>query len=835
VHPILATRLSVPQTPRDGIARSRLLDALDAAADKRLILVSAPAGFGKTTLLAQWLAARPRAACWVSLDAMHRDPVLLLAYVIEALHTVFPGLAPDIAAGLSAPFPLDLPSQRNLLINRLTDRGDEFWLVLDDFHLIDSPDSEEIVAFLLEHSPPGAHLVVASREDPPLPVARYRARGQLAELRMTDLAFTDDETRSFGGAAGSFSAAELEQLSRQVEGWPAGLRMALLASSGGGPLPRQFAADYLIEEVFSRQSAEVREFLTATSVLDRLSGPLCDFVLGRTDSQEMLASLVKANLFVSALDSGWYRYHHLFAEMLGHLLSAEKRTAVLLKASAWYENAGLAFEAFRIAAASGDIGRPADLIVSGTVQAHDRTAVGAVLAWLAALPLAEKKARPALLVRQAGFLLYAGQTAQVLDLLDAAEPGFGADDGDWLGLIAMGRATVAVTRYQGDEVAKQARRALGLLGPREGGTRFVAYSALGFAQFLGGDRLGAMVSLREAETLSRLSGDAFSAIMSGTNMGQLLEAELRLGEAEACFRLVLDRAGGVPIPYASEAMAGMARIRYQGNELAEARRWGLEASVLARRYDPQIDRFVLPELLLCQVAAAENRPAEALQRLDALEDEVLRRGMAHRLPDIAAVRASLKRAVGDVAAARSLADRYSLAAEGVRVLLAEGRVDEALEQASALRSRAESAGWADHLLTALVLESLALARRGADAAPTLERALELGRPGLLRVFADEGPALAPVLRLLENGYLAETVRRIQACLTPAAPTSEGPLSPRELEVLQLVAAGCTNDEIGTRLFIALDTVKGHNRKIFEKLDARTRTEAVATARSLKLL
>jgi LuxR family maltose regulon positive regulatory protein len=833
VHPILATRISIPKTPRDGITRGRLLDVLEASADRKLILVSAPAGFGKTTVLAQWLAARARPACWISLDGMHRDPVLLLAYIIEALHTVFPGLAADIAAGLSAPFPLDLPSQRNLLLNRLADRDGEFWLVLDDFHLVDSPESEEVVAFLLEHSPPGAHLVIASREDPPLPVARYRARGQLAELRMADLAFTEDETRLFAASSAGLSRADFEQLSKQVEGWPAGLRMALLARSGGGALPRQFAADYLVEEVFSRQSQEIREFLAATSALDRLSAPLCDFILGRADSDEVLASLVKANLFLSSLDSGWYRYHHLFAEMLGHQLPQEKRSAILLRASVWYEQAGLPFEAFRLAAASGDVGRAADLIVSGAVQAHDRTAVGAVLGWLESLPRAEKEARPALLVRQAGFLLYAGQTAQVLELLDAAEPGFGADDGDWLGLIAMGRATVAVTRYQAAEVERQSRRALGLLGPREGGTRFVAFSALGFAQFFGGDRTGAMASFREAEGLSRLSGDAFSAIMSGTNLGQLLEAELRLGEAEVCFNTVLERAGGVPIPYASEAMAGLARIRYQGNELAEARRWALEASVLARRYDPQIDRFVLPELLLCQVDAAENRP-EAVQRLDALEDEVLRRGMAHRLPEIAAVRAGLKRAAGELGAARSLTDRYSLAAEEVRVLLAEGRADEALEKAAALRSRAEAAGWADHLLTALVLESLALASRG-EAEPTLVRALELGRPGMLRTFADEGAPLIPLLKPLENGYLGETVKRIQACLVGPPPTTEGPLSPRELEVLQLVAAGCTNEEIGTRLFIALDTVKGHNRKIFEKLDARSRTEAVATARSLNLL
>ncbi|MEI6450076.1 MAG: AAA family ATPase, partial [Actinomycetes bacterium] len=438
--PLLFTKLYVPP-PRPGVvARARLTERLNEGTHGRLTLVSAPAGFGKTTLVAEWAAGCGRPVAWLSLDQRDDDPSSFLTYLVAALRTIAPEIGSEAVAALQSPQPPPTESVLTTIVNEISTVPDDFVLILDDYHVLDSRPDDEALAFLLEHLPPRMHLVIATREDPRLPLARLRARGQLTELRAADLRFTPAEATAFlKRAAGlDLSADDVEALETRTEGWIAGLQMAAISLQG---LPdaagfirsftgsHRFVLDYLLEEVLQRQPVEVQTFLLRTSVLDRLCGPLCDAVLSSPtgSGDETLQAIERANLFIIPLDNErrWYRYHHLFGDLLrrrlGQSLPAEEVADLHFRASQWYERDGQLLEAFHHATAADDVERAERLIDSDGMNLHLRGVLMPILDWLASLPGTVLDARPRLLVRSATLTLMAAQTTGVEEKLQAAE------------------------------------------------------------------------------------------------------------------------------------------------------------------------------------------------------------------------------------------------------------------------------------------------------------------------------------------------------------------------------------------------------------------------------
>ena len=861
-----------------------MMERLDEGLHRRLALVSAPAGFGKTTLLGEWLSRREYPAAWLSLDEADNDPTHFLAYLVAALRTVTEGIGEGVLRSLQTPQPPSTEAIMTALINEIATVEDDFVLILDDYHVIETEPVDSALAFLLEHLPPRMHLLIATREDPHLPLARLRARGQLVEVRATDLRFTPDEAAEFLSRVMSMdlTAEEIAALEARTEGWIAGLQMAAISMQGYEDTTgfigsftgsHRFVLDYLVEEVLGRQSEDVQTFLLRTSVLDRMCGPLCDAILldPSAPGQETLEYLENANLFVVPLDDKrrWYRYHHLFAELLRQRLqgsvasstgSGGRDVAELhIRASRWYEDNGLNIEAFRHAAAAGDVDRAARLIEGEGIPRHFRGAVIAILDWLESLPKEVMDARPSLWWRHAALLLINGQTTGVEEKLGAAEAalqGAGTDDEtrNLLGQIAAAKATLALTRYQVETVLTQSRRALEHLRPDNLSVRSSANWTLGLAYQLKGDRAAASSAFSEGISLSRASGDIFTIMLATTGLGSVQEAENRLHLAAETYRSVLRLAGDQPLQIVYDAYLGLARVLYEWNDLAAAEQHGRQSVDLARQYDSVIDRFIVCEVFLARLRLARGEVAGAAAMLAQTGRSARQRNFVHRIPEVAGAQVLTLLRQGDLAAAARLAEAHELPVSQARVHLARGDAPAALAALEPLRRRAEARGWEDERLKVMVLRAVALHTRGEkdEATQLLGDALALAEPGgFVRIFVDEGTPMALLLsdasargimpdytaRLLAASEAEERKAADEPHPSPVIPEQSlvRPLSRRELEVLRLIAQGLSNYQIGEHLFLALDTVKGHNRRIFGKLSVQRRTEAVAKARSLGIL
>src|SRR6266702_2099869 len=578
--PLLATKLHRPLLRAHLVRRPHLAERLTQGVMGPLTLVSAPAGFGKTTLLAQWLAESDMPVAWLSLEPGDNEPVRFLSYLIAALQTLDPHLGAEALTLLQMPHPAAAETVLTLLTNDVGSHGSDggdFALVLDDYHVIDVKAIDHALAFLLDHLPPHMHLVIATREDPPLPLARLRAGGHLTEVRAVDLRFTPSEAAGFlnQGMGLNLSAEDIVRLSTRTEGWIAGLQLAALSMQGHEDTTsfirsftgsHHFVLDYLVEEVLGQQPESIQTFLLRTSILDRLCGPLCDAVLLTPSGtgRATLEDLERANLFLAPLDNErrWYRYHHLFADLLRQRLhqstasspgDAESQVNALhIRASVWYEDHGLEIEAFHHAVAAHDVERAERLMEGKGIPLHFRGAVTALLAWLESLPATVLNARPSLWVRYASLLLVNGQTTGVEEKLQAAEAALqGAEPGDnirnLVGQIAAARATLALTRYDVETMLAQSRRALEYLHPNNLSSRSTAHWTLGFAYFLQGDRAAARRAYTEAISLSQASGDIFTTILATIGLGNIQEADNQLYQAAETYRRVLQLAGDQPL------------------------------------------------------------------------------------------------------------------------------------------------------------------------------------------------------------------------------------------------------------------------------------------------
>jgi LuxR family maltose regulon positive regulatory protein len=871
---LLSTKLFVPSPRLNGVSRPRLVERLEEglSASRKLTLISAPAGFGKTTLVSEWLAGCGQTIAWLSLDEGDNDQVRFLSYLVRALQTNKAGIGEGLLAVLQSPQRPQAEAILTTLLNEISVIPEHFILILDDYHLIDSQPVDHALAFLVEHQPPQMHLVIATREDPRLPLARYRARGQLTELRAADLRFTPAEAADFlNRVMGlSLSGEDVSALEARTEGWIAGLQLAAISMQGhkdAGSFIKSFTGshrfvlDYLMEEVLQQQPERIQRFLLRTSILDRLCGPLCDAVLldPSASGQKTLEYLEHANLFIVLLDNErrWYRYHHLFAELLRQRLQQGDSVAEYhVRASQWYEDNGLQLEAFRHAAAANDIDRAQRLVEAKGMALRLPGATTAVLSWLDSLPASALDARPYLRWKHASLLSVIGQTSGMEERLQATEaalataapPGAEPDDKsrDMIGKIAVARAYMALTQERPEIMLVQARRALEYLHADNLGYRSEAIRLMGHAYFLHGERAAAGCAYAEALSIGKASGDISTTLFATTLLAQVQALEDQLYLAAETYQSVLPQMSEYSPANAGVVHHGLAGVYYEWNDLNAAEQHGLQSLKLARQYDQLVNRLLTSQVLLARLKLARSDVDAAAALLAEAQQSAYQKQFTIRLPDIAAAQVLVLLRQGQVDAAAQLAQQYELPLSRARVLLAQGDPAAALAVLGPFREQMEAKGWVDERLRTMVLEALAHHAQGSQdkAVQVLGEALALAEPsGFIRLFVDEGKPMAQLLSEARScGVMPDYVGRLLAAFASEPKTAEAMpdasnelLTQRELEVLQLIAQGLSNQEICERLCLALDTVKGHNRRIYGKLQVQSRTEAIARARELGLL
>lgn len=894
--PLLETKLHAPRRRRGVIPRARLTERLTEPSLPALTVVAAPAGFGKSTLLAEWFAdpgPGHRLSAWLSLDAGDNDPTVFWSYLIASVRTAVPEAGSRALALLQLAQPLE--SVAASLLNDLTGLDREMVLVLDDYHVIESTALHEGMAFLLEHLPPQVHLVLGSRADPPLPLARLRARGELLEVRAADLRFTADEAAAYlNDVMGlQLTATDVDVLEDRTEGWVAALQLAALSMQGRDDTAGfiesfagddRFVVDYLAEEVLERQPDEVRTFLLETAILDRFTGALCDAVTGGRGGRAMLERLDRANLFLVSLDDRrlWYRYHHLFADVLRSRLldeEPEKIDELHRRASAWFAAAGEQPEAIAHALAGHDVERAAELIeLAAPVMFQTRQEV-TIRRWLTALPPEIFATRPVLAMELVGSSMVSGEIAGVEQVLDGIERWLAPEadasaaivfDHDELAnlpaQVAVYRAALALIAGDTGAAIDQASRALALAPPTDHLRRGSAAALVGLAQWTDGDLEAA--SSRYLESIASLTAAGHISDVLGCSiaLADMRIAQGRLGDAQRTFEagLALAEANGA-LRGTADMHVGLSVVQLERNELdAAGQHLAIAAQLGAQAGLPQ--NAYRSRVAMARLRRAEGDLGAALELLEEAE-RVYNTDMSPAVRPVSAVRALTQLAAGDTTGPRRWASAHGLHPDDelsyvhelehltlARILLATADHDrETIDEAQRLLVRllaAADAGFRPGS-TIEILIALALAHEAAgdhDAATaSLEQALTRAEPeGFLRVFVEELPALASLLRAVSGpGRAGQHARRVLAAATPDAvqPSSPGAplghglvdeLSARERDVLRLLRSDLSGPDIARELIVSLNTVRTHTKNIYMKLGVNNRREAVRRAAELGL-
>ncbi len=852
-NPIITTKLHIPSVKDKEIIRTDLINKLNGGLDSKLTLISASAGFGKTTVLSHWINTCKRSVAWISLDKEHSDISHFLLYLIAAVQTIIPHIGKGLSAVLLSPQP---PSSRSVLmtlINDLANTEDHLILVLDDYHLVDSSVVDDALSFLIENLPEQIHLIISTREDPVLPLARYRAGGQLNEIRTEDLRFSKSETAEFFSHEVKLSMTDedITILEKQTEGWIAGLQLAAISIQGHEDKKsfinsfsgsNRFVLDYLVEEVLRIQASDVQDFLLRIAILDRFCGDLCDSVIQKKPGtgQRTLEILEKANLFIIPLDEKrkWFRFHHLFAELLRQRLSMSDTVDIKelhKRASVWFENKDLEIEAFKHAIAANDLDRAEILIEGKGMPLIFRGEMALVHNWLVSLSDSILEIRPTLLVLFAMVLTFLGKGSDAEKKLLRAENA-PLENRDLMGQIAAIRAMLAIPQNNIKKILIQSKSALENLNPDNLAVRTITQWTLGFAYQHSGDRASAMKTFSEVIPISKSSGNIMATIAASTCLGQVQESQNQINNAEETYRNIIEEVGEPPWPSICEAYLGLARISYERNDLIKAAEYGDLSLSLALQLD-NIDTPISCWILLSKLKLLSKDTIGSSALLNKAEQFVISHNLENRMKDVISVQVQSLLHQGNISGASFLIQNNELPIESVRIAIANGKYLKALDLLNRLLIDMDEKNWKKERFQLLILQVQAFYGDGQKDKTfiLLDELLFLGESsGNIRIFIDEGQMMYRLLsEAISRGSSGDLLKMLVTSFQSRSLVD--PLSRRELEVLELISQGFSNRDICEKLFLALDTVKGHNRKIFSKLAVNNRTMAISKARSLNIL
>ena len=889
----LETKLRVPP-PRSGwISRSRLEKRLDEGLERKLTLISAPAGFGKTTLLVNWIDRKKIPAAWFSLDITDNDPQYFLASVILALQRLEPQIGMPVLKILESPQPPPLDTILINLLNDISRISNDLVLVLDDYHLVDPQSVHEMVGFCLENMPDQMHMIIATRSDPPLSLSRLRSQNLLTELRAADLSFSIDESTKLLNQMMDLklSAPEIQILEKRTEGWAAGLQLAALSLKGrkdstefinGFKGDNRYIADYLAEEVLNRQPDDRRQFLLQTSILGRLCGPLCDTVTDQPNCDRILMALEKDNLFVIPLDEErrWYRYHHLFADLLEKRLITQQEDLVAdlhRRASQWFNQNGYKNEAVDHAFLARDFDHAAQLIEDIAELDWDRARESRLFQWIKNLPDENIDANPKLCIFYARELFKSGQLDDAENRLQAAEQildtkDFSDSDKENLrGRVAVIRAYMASRTGDVPQIIQFANQALDLLPQTDLTWRSVAATTLGFAYGWAGagDLIKAQQAFSMAMKISKEAGNIYYNVFAGSCLGTVMSLRGKLRETEdICHKsLDLSRKYGIEETGIVGSLYGtLGMICCERGDFEKGIRLINKGIELA---DQGQDPVILASCKISLLRAFIYRMdiGAAFKIIDTLNESTSNFALPPWISNtISAFNVMFWLAGGNLNRALQWVDERGLSIDdelenlrGVEymalthILIAQNRLDDAAGFSQRLFDMAQAGDNVILQIEARLLRSLIFAAMldKTNSLRELQSALALGEPGNFKmIFISKGKPVADLLEEIvavqkqdrdddEAGfspaYAKKLLSAFKAVMPPKVEGLLDPISERELEVLHLIAAGLSNKEIAAKLFISLNTVKTHTKNINSKLGVNSRTQAVAKAKKLKLL
>ena len=903
----LATKLYIPPAQPQLVLRPRLIEQLNKGllSGRKLTLISAPAGSGKTTLVSEWVTGSGRPTAWLSLDEEDSDPARFLIYLVTALQTIEPNIGEEVLSALQSSQP-PIESILTTLLNKITTIPKSFILVLDDYHLLDSRAVDNALTFLLDHLPTQMHLVITTREDPNLPLPRLRVRNQLTELRATNLRFSSSEAAEFlNKTMGlNISAENISVLEARTEGWIAGLQLAALSMQGHQDVSgfiqafsgdHRYIVDYLVEEVLKRQSESIRNFLLQTAILDRLNGSLCDAVTGQPGGKTRLETLQRGNFFLVPLDDQrhWYRYHHLFADVLRmHLMTEQSDQVPVLhrRASEWYEQNGSAADAIRHALAGSDFERAAGLIELTSPAMRQGRQDATLLGWMKALPEELFNYRPVLNIEYVGALMSSGQLESIEDRLRDAERWLDTttegharpagmivtDEKEFRrlpGSIAMYHAGLALVRGNVPDSVTHARRALDTTPEDDYVTRGGAAGLLGLAYWTSGDLESAHRAFADGMAHLQTAGNISDAINGATTLSTIRIAQGRLHDAMRTYERALHLAmeqGTPALRGTADMYVGMSELYREHNDLNVATQYLMKSKEMGELAGFPQNRYRW-RVAMARILEAQGDLHGALDLFDEAE-HLYMSDFSPNVHPIAARKTRVWLAQGKVEEAlnwareqgRSADDDLSYVREFehitlARILLARYKsdhTDSSIREATGLMERllkaAQEGGRMGGVIEILILQALAHhAQCDIPAALIpLQQALTLAEPqGYIRMFLDEGLPMAELLREVSAhkimpGYTGkllaafEAQGNVSASPIPASPASQPliePLSQRELELLRLLKTDLSGPEIANQLVIALSTVRTHTKSIFNKLNVKDRRAAVKRAIELGLI
>ena len=891
---ILSTKLSIPPPRARLVQRPRLIQKLNQGLECGFVLISAPAGYGKTTLLSAWLSKVDCTATWLSLDDSDNDPTRFLTYLEAAFRVIDPSIENDFESMLGFNTQPDVETLLTPLINHLCELNHPFCLVLDDYHLIQNQIVHQSVEFLLEHRPPAFHMVIATRADPPLPLARYRARSEMLELRLADLRFTFQEAADFLNCTMGLKVIpeDVTRITKRTEGWIAGLQMAALSMQNTDDIPgfitdltgtHHYIFDYLIEEILGQQSSEIQRFLLFTSILEQLTAPLCDALLDSEaeslptrPSSVILEELEHANLFIIPLDNvqRWYRYHPLFSELLrGYLQqnNADQIPALHNRASVWLEEHGLIPEAIRHLFMAGDWEGVVRLVSANIFALLEQNELNNVARQLDILTSEKTIARPWLLMGRAWLAAYTGQLDSVEPILKMAESEISNLNSE-LALQTLGGHIAAIRAYTNwignkrEIAASAAQAALEWLPETERLIRCQAATLLGLTLNDFKDREKALM---QALAYARETSVSHVTIFAHGCWAWMLAIQGRLREAHAAcheaIRMAQSSSSPKALPTLSHVYSTLSFVLCEWNDLEGALFYSKEAVNLARKWE-QADalHFALDNLGYALFASGDvvgafnvlHQAWQVARHTSAWFEEITISQEVEwyvAMGNLEAALGRLRLPQVDIAEADRMPfgsfKSQLIPLTYIQIYIAQKQYSKALTLLEVFIKEVEKRSIGYYLIRALTWQSLAYhgLRQEEQALTCLKRALRLAAPeSFVRTFIRVGPELLPLFRQARTArimpdyvdiLLAAYEKGIKDQPVKVVTTSVlvEPISEREMDVLKLLAQGCTDKKIAETLVIARETVHKHLKNIYGKLNVHSRTEAIARARELNLL